>query len=177
MTVLCQSIIAGVRCDTKSLNEVVPLCGNHPCHRVNPEGLIKSAFDNVTRRHEVRGTNRERRTFLVSGDRRHVLHEFPEGIITDLLLACGGLAECQTMLLAFIAAATSPALGMLVPSQRISAIDRETLGALVALSAGALVYLGDTHLLPRAEQEQKRFSLVALAGEGVVVIIIVASHA
>jgi len=28
----------GPRCDTKSLNEVVPLGGNHPCHRVNLEG-------------------------------------------------------------------------------------------------------------------------------------------
>lgn len=106
-----------------------------------------------------------------------VLHEFPEGIITYLLLVRGGLGERQAMLLAFVAAAATTPLGMLVSWPLISAIDRETLGALLALSAGALVYVGATHLLPRAEQEQKRFSLVALAGGVMVAVIIVASHA
>ncbi len=106
-----------------------------------------------------------------------VLHEFPEGIITYLLLVRGGLGERQAMLLAFVAAAATTPLGMLVSWPLISAIDRETLGALLALSAGALVYVGATHLLPRAEQEQKRFSLVALAGGVMVAVIIVASYA
>lgn len=106
-----------------------------------------------------------------------VLHEFPEGIITYLLLVRGGLGERQAMWLAFIAAAATTPLGMLVSWPLISAIDRGTLGALLALSAGALVYVGATHLLPRAEQEQKRFSLVALAGGVMVAVIIVASHA
>ncbi|WP_455230441.1 ZIP family metal transporter [Geopseudomonas aromaticivorans] len=106
-----------------------------------------------------------------------VLHEFPEGIITYLLLVRGGLGERQAMLLAFVAAAATTPLGMLVSWPLISAIDQQTLGALLALSAGALVYVGATHLLPRAEQEQKRFSLVALAGGVMVAVIIVASHA
>jgi zinc transporter ZupT len=33
----------------------------------------------------------------------------------------------------------------------------------LAFSAGALIYVGATHLLPRAEREPRRFSLVALA--------------
>jgi zinc transporter ZupT len=45
----------------------------------------------------------------------------------------------------------------------ISRIDRETLGLLLALSAGALLYVGATHLLPQAEREPRRFSLLALA--------------
>lgn len=32
---VCPSTTNRSRCDTKSLNEVVPFCGNHPCHRVN----------------------------------------------------------------------------------------------------------------------------------------------
>ena len=47
--------------------------------------------------------------------------------------------------------------------------------ALLALSAGALIYVGATHLLPRAEQEHKKFSLVALGGGVLVAVIIVAS--
>lgn len=51
------------------------------------------------------------------------------------------------------------------------------LGALLSLSAGALVYVGATHLLPKAEQEHKRYSFVALGGGILVTIIIVLSKA
>jgi len=104
-----------------------------------------------------------------------VLHEFPEGIITYLLLVRGGIAERSAMLLAFLAAAATTPLGMLLSYPLISQIERHTLGALLSLSAGALVYVGATHLLPRAEQERKRFSLVALAGGVLVAVIIVMS--
>ena len=106
-----------------------------------------------------------------------VLHEFPEGIITYLLLVRGGLSEPRAMVLAFLAAAATTPLGMLVSYPLISSIERPTLGALLALSAGALVYVGATHLLPRAEQEHRRFSLVALAGGVLVAVIIVMSKA
>lgn len=104
-----------------------------------------------------------------------VLHEFPEGIITYLLLVRGGFGERKAMVMAFLAAAATTPLGMLVSYPLISAIDRPTLGALLALSAGALIYVGATHLLPRAEQEHKKFSLVALAGGVLVAVTIVAS--
>lgn len=106
-----------------------------------------------------------------------VLHEFPEGIITYLLLIRGGFAERRAMFLAFLAVALTTPLGMLVSYPLVSSIGRETLGALLALSAGALVYVGATHLLPRAEQERRRFSLVALAGGVLVAVIIVVSKA
>ena len=106
-----------------------------------------------------------------------VLHEFPEGIITYLLLIRGGFAERRAMFLAFLAVALTTPLGMLVSYPLVSSIGRETLGALLALSAGALVYVGATHLLPRAEQERRRFSLVALAGGVLVAVIIVMSKA
>lgn len=104
-----------------------------------------------------------------------VLHEFPEGIITYLLLLRGGLAERKAMGLAFLAAAATTPLGMLASYPLVSTMDRSTLGALLALSAGALIYVGATHLLPKAEQEHKKFSLVALAGGVLVAVIIVAS--
>lgn len=106
-----------------------------------------------------------------------VLHEFPEGIVTYLLLVRGGFAEGRAMRLAFVAAAATTPLGMLVSWPMVSAIDQPTLGLLLSLSAGALVYVGATHLLPRAEQERRRFSLVALAGGVAVAIVIVASKA
>jgi zinc transporter ZupT len=106
-----------------------------------------------------------------------VLHEFPEGIITYLLLVRGGFSERKSMFLAFLAAAATTPLGMLVSYPIIREIESETLGALLSLSAGALVYVGATHLLPRAEQEKKKYSLVALAGGVLVAVIIVASKA
>jgi hypothetical protein len=68
-----------------------------------------------------------------------VLHEFLEGIITYLLLVRGGFSARKAMFLAFLAAAATTPLGMLVSYPLISAIDRETLGALLSLSAGASV--------------------------------------
>jgi len=59
----------------------------------------------------------------------------------------------------------------------VSAVDPQVLGMLLALSAGALVYVGATHLLPRAEREPKRFSLLALGGGVLVALIIVVSKA
>ncbi|MFU8817872.1 MAG: ZIP family metal transporter [Pseudomonadales bacterium] len=101
-----------------------------------------------------------------------ILHEFPEGIITYLLLLRGGFARRTCTLLALLAAAATTPLGVLASYPLIADIDPCTLGALLALSAGALVYVGAAHLLPRAEQEQRSFSLLALAG-GVLVAVLI----
>ncbi|MBB1441090.1 ZIP family metal transporter, partial [Shewanella sp. SG41-4] len=104
-----------------------------------------------------------------------VLHEFPEGIITYLLLVKGGFSERQAMILSFFAAALTTPLGMLFSFPLISQIDKPMLGALLSVSAGALIYVGATHLLPKAEQEHKKYSFVALGGGILVAIIIVLS--
>lgn len=106
-----------------------------------------------------------------------VLHEFPEGIVTYVLLAKSGFSECRAMWLAFLAAAATTPVGMLVSYPMVSKIDQPTLGLLLSLSAGVLIYVGATHLLPRAEQERRRYSLVALAGGVAVAIVIVMSKA
>jgi len=101
-----------------------------------------------------------------------VLHEFPEGIITYLLLIRGGFKERTALLYAFVAAALTTPLGMLVSYPYISRIDKPFLGALLAFSAGALVYVGATHLLPQAETEPKKYSLFAL-GAGILVAVVI----
>jgi zinc and cadmium transporter len=97
-----------------------------------------------------------------------VLHEFPEGIITYLLLIRAGFNARMSLLLAFLAAALTTPLGMLMSYPYIRKIDEPLLGALLAFSAGALVYVGATHLLPQAEAEHKKYSLFAL-GAGILV--------
>lgn len=99
-----------------------------------------------------------------------VLHEFPEGIVTYVLLIQGGFKPRHAFPLALGAAALTTPIGTLISFPIISQIEKPFLGALLALSAGALVYVGATHLLPRAESEPKRFSLIAL-GTGIVVAV------
>jgi ZIP family zinc transporter/zinc and cadmium transporter len=101
-----------------------------------------------------------------------VLHEFPEGIITYLLLLRGGFSEKTSLLLALAAASLTTPLGMLVSYPLISRIDAPLLGSLLALSAGALVYVGATHLLPQAEKEHRKYSLCAL-GAGILVAVVI----
>jgi len=104
-----------------------------------------------------------------------VLHEFPEGIVTYLLMIRGGFSKKAALALALLAAAITTPLGTLASFPVVSRIETPVLGALLSLSAGALVYVGATHLLPRAEREPRRFSLIALATGIVVAVGIVAS--
>lgn len=104
-----------------------------------------------------------------------VLHEFPEGIVTYTLLVRSGFTERRSFLLAFLAAAVTTPLGTLISYPFVSHIDQPLLGSLLALAAGALIYVGATHLLPRAEREPRRLSLVALAAGVLVALGIVLS--
>ena len=105
-----------------------------------------------------------------------VLHEFPEGIVTYTLLLRGGFSERRALWLAFLAAALTTPAGVLMSWPLVSAIDTALLGGLLALSAGALIYVGATHLLPRSESEPARFSFAALAAGVAVAAGIVLSH-
>jgi zinc transporter ZupT len=92
-----------------------------------------------------------------------VLHQFPEGIITYLLLLRGGGSLKQSFWLSFLAAGVSTPLGTLLSYPVISRIDASFLAALLSISAVALIYVGATHLLPHAEREPAKYSLIALA--------------
>jgi zinc and cadmium transporter len=104
-----------------------------------------------------------------------ILHEFPEGIVTFVLLEQGGFSRRRSAIYAFLAAALSTPLGTLVSYPFINDIRRSTLGILLAISAGALVYVGASHLLPAVEKENKKYSVLALAAGVLVAIIIIVS--
>jgi zinc and cadmium transporter len=101
-----------------------------------------------------------------------VLHEFPEGIVTFLLLKRAGFSQKKSALYAFLAAAISTPLGTVVSFPFISKIDRATLGNLLAVSAGALVYVGASHLLPAVEKENKKYTLISL-GAGILIAVVI----
>jgi len=104
-----------------------------------------------------------------------VLHEFPEGIVTFLLLERGGLDKQRSALYAFLAAAISTPLGALVSYPFIDDIAEPALGNFLAASAGALVYVGASHLLPEVEKENRRYSIISLAVGVLVAAVIVMS--
>lgn len=105
-----------------------------------------------------------------------VLHEFPEGIFTYVLLRKGGLHER--------AFACSGGRGSRLDDAPrhdrllsvVSRIDQPVLAALLALSAGALIYVGASHLLPTAEREPRRYNLLALSAGILVALGIIAAH-
>lgn len=101
-----------------------------------------------------------------------VFHEFPEGVVTFLLLERSGFTRKRSALYAFLAAAVTTPFGTLVSFPFISKIDRPVLGLLLAVSAGALVYVGASHLLPAVEKENKRYTLISL-GAGILVAIVI----
>jgi zinc transporter ZupT len=101
-----------------------------------------------------------------------VLHEFPEGLVTFLLLERAGFSRKKAIVWAFLAAALSTPLGTLVSFPLIRTIDSATLGLLLAVSAGALVYVGSSHLLPAVERENRRYTLISL-GTGILVAVLI----
>jgi zinc transporter ZupT len=101
-----------------------------------------------------------------------VLHEFPEGVVTFLLLERGDFSKKKSAWLAFLAAAVSTPLGMLVSFPFIEKIEHSTLGLLLAFSAGALVYVGATHLLPAVEIENKKYTFLSM-GAGILIALFI----
>ena len=101
-----------------------------------------------------------------------VFHEFPEGIVTFLLLKRAGFSQKKATLYAFLAAAISTPFGTLASFPFISKIDQSTLGILLAVSAGALVYVGASHLLPAVEKENQRYTLISL-GAGILIAVLI----
>jgi len=104
-----------------------------------------------------------------------VLHEFPEGIVTFLLLEKSGLSKRKAIIWSLLAAAVSTPLGTLVSYPFISDLEENVLGILLSLSAGALLYVGATHLLPLVQNEQKKHTLISLIIGIIVAVIIVIS--
>ncbi len=105
-----------------------------------------------------------------------VLHEFPEGVVTYVLLRRGGLAQRPATLYALAAAAVSTPAGTLLSLPFIKSLRGAPLGALLAVTAGALVYVGATHLLPEVEKQARKSTLLALIAGIAVAIVIVAAH-
>jgi zinc transporter ZupT len=85
-----------------------------------------------------------------------LLHEFPEGVIAYFLLKESGLGRSSSVFLAFLAASMTTILGSLAAKVVIVAVDPPDSGPLLALSAGALIYVVGLHLAPHAQHVPNR---------------------
>lgn len=104
-----------------------------------------------------------------------VLHEFPEGVVTYVLIVRGGFSRGAAFWLAILAAGVTTPLGTLLAYPLMGGLSGVVLSRLLALSAGALLYVGASHLLPQVERERRRFSFLALAaGMATAVAIVIA---
>jgi zinc transporter ZupT len=105
-----------------------------------------------------------------------ILHEFPEGIVTYIFMLRGGFSKRAAAGLAFIAAALTTPIGTLTSYPFISSVGDNALGGLLALSGGALLYVGASHLMPYTEREPRRYSLFAICFGILVAFGIILTH-
>jgi len=97
-----------------------------------------------------------------------VLHEVPEGAMCYVLLLRSGYGRRQSFLGAAAAAALSTPLGAFASYPFIDSLSDPVLGRLLGVAAGALLYVGASHLLPEVETERRPKASLSLAA-GVVV--------
>ncbi|GEQ97717.1 hypothetical protein JCM17844_13540 [Iodidimonas gelatinilytica] len=93
-----------------------------------------------------------------------VLHEFSEGIIAFVLLLRGGFSPHRAMITAFFAAAATTPLGTAISLPFISQLSGVPLGSILAVTGGALLYVGASHLVPHVEHTNRRGSAFAFFG-------------
>lgn len=97
-----------------------------------------------------------------------IFHELPEGIIVFTLLQRAGFADRKAFLLAFLGAALTTPLGAVTGTLLLSDLAPDTLGMLFAITAGVLLYIGTSHLLPHVDREPLRRKIPALVLGGII---------
>ncbi|OYT53144.1 MAG: zinc/iron permease [Candidatus Altiarchaeales archaeon ex4484_2] len=91
-----------------------------------------------------------------------VIHEFAEGVITYLLLVY-----------AFLVAALTTPLGAFVAYPFIKTLGDSHMGLMLGFSAGVIIYISASHLLPESRKDEQKHSTIAfLGGIGLALIIV-----
>lgn len=92
-----------------------------------------------------------------------ILHEFPEGVIAFAILRRHGVSTRNSFMWAFLAAAATTPLGVLVSGPFVYGLGEPVLGALFALSAGLLIYVATGPLMAPLRETPPIRGLSALA--------------
>ncbi|MEM9179682.1 MAG: ZIP family metal transporter [Pseudomonadota bacterium] len=91
-----------------------------------------------------------------------ILHEFPEGVIAFAILRRHGVTNRAAFFWAFLAAAATTPLGVLVSGPFMFGLGEEVLGSLFALSAGLLLFVATGPLMAPLKEVKPTHGLAAL---------------
>ena len=92
-----------------------------------------------------------------------ILHEFPEGIIAFAILRRHGISNRWSFIWAFLAAAATTPLGVLVSGPVMFGLGEAVLGSLFALSAGLLLFVATGPLMAPLKDMKPAKGLAALS--------------
>ena len=102
-----------------------------------------------------------------------VIHEFAEGVITYILLVEGGIKKKAATFYAFLIAALTTPLGAFIVYPFVSRLGSAHLGLMLGFSAGVLIYISASHLLPESRNNKKKHSAIAfLSGVGLAIFLV-----
>jgi zinc transporter ZupT len=106
-----------------------------------------------------------------------ISHEFAEGVILFAILQKSGMNRSLAFIMAFIGAALTTPAGAVVAVNYLGDADHETIGILLSLAAGALLYVGATHLPKHMETTKSGKSILFyIAGIAVALAMNIAHH-
>ena len=101
------------------------------------------------------------------------LHEFPEGVIAFAILRRYGVNNVHAFWFAFLAAAATTPLGVLVAGPFMYGLEPDTIGSLFAVSAGLLIYVATGPLMaPLREMKPVRGLGAVAAGVGAALLLV-----
>ncbi|MEM8985339.1 MAG: hypothetical protein AAGC95_01325 [Pseudomonadota bacterium] len=107
-----------------------------------------------------------------------IIHEFAESVILFVLLRAAGFGGVLSFVLALVGASLTTPLGAIFSVAAIRELAVERLGELLSIAAGALIYVGATHLSAHMGGESGRRTMFTfLAGIAVAVLATGVHHA
>jgi zinc transporter ZupT len=106
-----------------------------------------------------------------------ISHEFAEGVILYALLRAAKVGTGTAVVAAFFGAALTTPLGALASQPLLAHASEDQVGMLLAAAAGALLYLGATHLpVQLSGQRRDRMLVVYLIGVTVSLVLATLVH-
>ena len=90
-----------------------------------------------------------------------IAHEFAEGVLLFALLRLSGLGRNFSFIFAFIGAALTTPMGAIASQVILRDVEPDTIAMLLSIAAGALLYVGATHLTSHMREGQKHTTLLA----------------
>ncbi len=91
-----------------------------------------------------------------------IAHEFAEGVILFTILRSSGISNKWAFVGGFFGAALTTPAGALLADSQMEHLSSEALGAMMAIAAGALLYVGATHLPMHIRNDTDRRPIIPM---------------